>query len=112
METEDKITYAEILQVLESIKAVSQFSEIHLKFGDIEIDLSRGLPQSIQASSSEAPSVAAIASPPIGSLEPKTASVERARDTNYSARTKLDDTWSPNSVLVRSPMVGTFYRKP
>jgi acetyl-CoA carboxylase biotin carboxyl carrier protein len=110
METDDKITYAEILQVLEAIKAVSQFSEIHLKFGDIEIDLSRGLPPSIQASNSEAPLVAAIASPQIDNLEPKTAPVEPTRNTNHSVRT--DRTWSSNSVLVRSPMVGTFYRRP
>ena len=50
METEEKITYADILRVLASIKAAGQFEQIYLKFGDIEIDLSRGPGQSAHPS--------------------------------------------------------------
>lgn len=119
MEAEDKITYADILRVLASIKTVSQFEHIHLKFGDIEIDLSRGPGQSVQPSSqsvqpsnSMAPPVP-ILQPSGGSLESKPAPVRpTTQDAAPAPRAQPDHTWPPGSILVRSPMVGTFYRKP
>jgi acetyl-CoA carboxylase biotin carboxyl carrier protein len=110
METEDKITYADILLVLESIKATSQFEYIHLKFGDVEIDLSRGAGPSAQPSSSTAPPVSA-SQPPDSGVDPKPAPVKPAPEAVAAAQPQ-PDTWPSHSILVRSPMVGTFYRKP
>ena len=41
----EDLTYAELLQILEVIKAIPRFSEVHLKVGDIEIDVVRDAPQ-------------------------------------------------------------------
>jgi len=111
METEDKVTYAEILLVLESIKATSQFEHIHLKFGDVEIDLSRGAGPSAQPSNS-APSPVSISQSPAGGVDPKPAPVKPAPEAPAAVRPQPDQTWPSHSILVRSPMVGTFYRKP
>ena len=118
METEDKITYAEILRVLASIKAVGHFEHVYLKFGDIEIDLSRGPGQSAQPSNqsvrplnSTAPPARAL-QPPDSSQESKPAPVKPTQDASPAPRAQPDPTWQPGLILVRSPMVGTFYRKP
>ncbi|HVC10301.1 MAG TPA: hypothetical protein VNE59_01570, partial [Burkholderiales bacterium] len=42
MRSQDHLTYEDLLQIVELIKSSSQFSEFHLKIGDIEIDLRRG----------------------------------------------------------------------
>ena len=89
---EEGLTYTELLQILELIKSTSHFAEIRLKFGDIEIDLSRSATQ---------PSCSATAS--VAQQPPVAAS---------KARPEPIPVWPVNSILVRSPMVGTFYRAP
>jgi acetyl-CoA carboxylase biotin carboxyl carrier protein len=111
METDKKITYAEMLRVLETIKATSQFEYIHLKFGDIEIELSRGPSPSVQPSNSTAPP-APVLQPLKDGPAPKPAPAKPALEAAPAARAQPDQTWPPSSILVRSPMVGTFYRKP
>src|SRR6266496_3458984 len=37
----EKMTYQDLLQIVELVKASSQFSEFHLKVGDVEVDLKR-----------------------------------------------------------------------
>jgi acetyl-CoA carboxylase biotin carboxyl carrier protein len=109
---EESLTYAELLQILELIKSTSHFSEIHLKFGDIEIDLSRAATQpSCGATASMSPTAALPRSAAISTgvtrgaeqLPPVAAGGGRPEPT---------PAWPANSVLVRSPMVGTFYRAP
>jgi len=109
---EESLTYAELLQILELIKSTSQFSEIHLKFRDIEIDLSRAVTQPSCASTAGMsptavlPQSAAIsAGVTRGAQQPPPIAADRGRPEPTPA-------WPANSVLVRSPMVGTFYRAP
>lgn len=118
MGTGDEITYAEVLRVLESIKATSQFEQIHLKFGDIEIDLCRGSRQPVQPSIQPAQPTSSTTSPPLPTVQPSGAS---PRSTPALVTTTQDAPSAPqaqpapappNSILVRSPMVGTFYRRP
>ena len=89
---EEGLTYTELLQILELIKSTSHFAEIRLKFGDIEIDLSRSATQ---------PSCSATAS--VAQQPPVAAGKARPEPTPV---------WPANSIHVRSPMVGTFYRAP
>jgi len=97
---DENLTYAELLQILELIKSTSQFSEIHLKLGDIEIDLSRAATQpSCGATASTLPAAALSRSAAIST------GVTRGAE-------QPPPVWPANSVLVRSPMVGTFYRAP
>jgi acetyl-CoA carboxylase biotin carboxyl carrier protein len=109
---EENLTYSELLQILELIKSTSQFSEIHLKFGDIEIDLSRAAAQpSCGATAGMSPtaarpqSAASSAGVRRGVAQPPPVAASRRRPAPTPA-------WPANSVLVRSPMVGTFYRAP
>lgn len=121
MQTEEEITYADILRVLASIKAAGQFEQIYLKFGDIEIDLSRRPGQSAQSSNQSVPPSTPSAppvppsQPPVASRVPKPAPVTAPQNVprvSAAARAQPDHTWPANSILVRAPMVGTFYRKP
>ena len=88
---EGSLTYAELLQILELIKSTSHFAEIHLKVGDIEIDISRS------ATQPSCSATAGVAQPPVAAGK---------------ARPEPTPVWPANSILVRSPMVGTFYRAP
>lgn len=40
-DAEPQLTYDDLLQIVELVKASERFSQFHLKFGDIEIELHR-----------------------------------------------------------------------
>ena len=93
----ENLTYDDLLRIVELIKSTEHFSEFRLKVGDIELELrhrksgaSAPVSTHVQAGASEA-TVAdrAQRAPPAASAE-----------------------WSEGSVVIRSPMVGTFYRAP
>jgi len=109
---EEGLTYTELLQILELIKSTSHFAEIHLKVGDIEIDISRSATQpSCSATAGVAQtaalpqSAASSAGMPRGVAQPPPVAAGKARP-------EPTPVWPANSILVRSPMVGTFYRAP
>jgi acetyl-CoA carboxylase biotin carboxyl carrier protein len=93
----DNLTYEDLLRIVELVKATPQFSEFRLKVGEIELHLRR---------KRELPPPFAPAAPraPEGN-EPVPAAAERTRHDLASA-------WPADWVVVRSPMVGTFYRAP
>ena len=79
-----KLTYEDVLRIVDLVKS-TQFSEFRLKVGEIELHLRRT-------------NGAAPASPqsPVGAVP------ELAAERSFAA----------GSVLVRAPIVGTFYRAP
>ncbi len=82
------LTYQDLLQIVELIKSCSSFGEFHLKVGDIELDLKRdgaGVPQAL---------------PVVGTGHADSAS--RSAPLTYPQ----------GAVLLRSPMLGSFYRAP
>ncbi|MDE2003838.1 MAG: acetyl-CoA carboxylase biotin carboxyl carrier protein, partial [Betaproteobacteria bacterium] len=95
------------------------FSEFHLKVGDVEVDVRRraGLPIAGE------PSAEARAAPQPAAEAPRTSSqrsrhvgggeliVEPAAPAPKRSAAPAQ-TWPEGSVLVHSPMVGTFYRAP
>jgi acetyl-CoA carboxylase biotin carboxyl carrier protein len=85
---ERNLTYDELVQIVELIKTTSQFSEFRLKVGDIEVSLKR------------ANGVAQPAPIPQDAQAQETPAVSRKKPVSFS----------DNLHLVRSPMVGTFYR--
>lgn len=90
----DEPGYAEILQIFDLIEKSSRFGEFHLKVGDIEIDMSmRG------GAAAPAPEQPAPAAAPQGG--------ELSGELNLAQPAVQ---YPPGAVLVRSPMVGTFYR--
>jgi acetyl-CoA carboxylase biotin carboxyl carrier protein len=89
---ERDLTYEDIVQIVDLIKSASHFSEFRLKVGDIEVSLRRAdrtlsAPAAVQRN----PEPAATADP-----------VRQAPSRSFSDA----------AHLVRSPMVGTFYRAP
>jgi acetyl-CoA carboxylase biotin carboxyl carrier protein len=100
-------SYQDLLQIVDLIKTSAQFNEFHLKVGDIELDIRRGEPAARPAPAAHAapapatriPTSATPAAPP-----PPAAVAEPHRSAALA--------YPAGSVLVKSPMVGTFYRSP
>jgi acetyl-CoA carboxylase biotin carboxyl carrier protein len=84
----EHLTYDDLLRIVELIKSTEHFSEFRLKVGDIELELRH------RKSGVPAPASAAKADAIESTVAPLAASAE----------------WSEGSVVIRSPMVGTFYR--
>ena len=101
----DTLTYDDLLRIVELIKSSEQFSEFRLKVGEIEIELRRRQPASgpPAAPPGRAPS-APSSTPP--------ASAPEAAGPAITPSRPLAPTWDPGSIVVRAPMVGTFYRAP
>lgn len=102
------LTYDDLLQIVELIKSAESFSEFHLKIGDIELDLRKS-----DASASAPP--AAIASTPLPTAAEAAASAKLApapADQVAAAGARAAVEVPTGAVVIKSPMVGTFYRSP
>lgn len=84
------LTYEDVLRIVELVKS-TQFSEFRLKVGEIEVHLRRS--NGAAAAGNEVPA----------STEPP------APDSTPDGKAH---SFPEGSVLVRAPMVGTFYRSP
>ena len=87
----ENLTYEDVLRIVELVKS-TQFSEFRLKVGEIEVYLRR--------SNGAAPQQEPAAPSAAVAIEPGTAAPARGSERQFP----------PDVVLVRSPMVGTFYR--
>jgi acetyl-CoA carboxylase biotin carboxyl carrier protein len=94
----ENLTYDDLLRIVELIKSTEHFSEFRLKVGDIELELRH------RKSGASAPVSAPVKA---GAIESTVA--DRAQRTPPPAASAE---WSEGSVVIRSPMVGTFYRAP
>ena len=86
------------MRIVELIKSTEHFSEFRLKVGDIELELRH------RKSGTPAP-----VSPPYAAdaaIAPTAASRTEREPPAAAAQ------WPEDSVVIRSPMVGTFYRAP
>jgi acetyl-CoA carboxylase biotin carboxyl carrier protein len=97
-------TYDDLLSIVHLIQSASQFSEFRLRSGDIEVEIRR-------ANGAPMPARPAVRPPgdPVGgevTLEPAPAAL-RVPHGHRGA-----EGLPPGTVLVRAPMVGTFYRAP
>lgn len=136
----ETMTYRDLLELVELIKSSSDFGEFHVKLGDLEVDLRRGaradsvassapahapprLAQAAQADTSAAASSDAAVPPNGVAQEP--ASHQRhghvgggeivtdsvAREPSAEPGTRAAPlAFPPGAVLIKSPMVGMFYR--
>ena len=98
----EQLTYDDLLRIVELIKSSEQFSEFRLKVGQIDVELRRRSTAGVQASPRApnpalAPSATASVVPTVP--QPR---VEPDKQT----------TWPEGAHVIRSPMVGTFYRAP
>lgn len=91
----EHLTYDDLLRIVELIKSTEHFSEFRLKVGDIELELRHrrsGTPAPVSPLVA-AGATAAAGAAPLGRV-PSAVPAE----------------WPDGSVVIRSPMVGTFYR--
>ena len=111
-------TYQDLLQIVDLIKSSSHFAEFHLKVGDIELDLKRSA-----AAPAPAVAVAAVvvkpAEPaphrhhgPLGGGEIVVADEGQAAPQLGRTVRVAPVAYPEGAVLIKSPMVGTFYRAP
>jgi acetyl-CoA carboxylase biotin carboxyl carrier protein len=91
----DSLTYEDVLKIVELVKSSPQFSEFRLKVGEIEVHLKR-----------KRDGAAATA------MSPESPAVEVKSEMPAPRRHERDDAWPDHWNVVRSPMVGTFYRAP
>jgi acetyl-CoA carboxylase biotin carboxyl carrier protein len=91
----EHLTYDDLLRIVELTKSTEHFSEFRLKVGDIELELRH------RKSGASAPVSAHVKAGAIESTVP-----DRAQRALPDASAE----WSEGSVVIRSPMVGTFYR--
>jgi len=96
----DNLTYEDLLRIVELVKSSEQFSEFRLKVGDIEVELKRRVLERTT------PEVRPAPSPSVAAGEPTKETPSRTSEKTSSARLPAD------AVVVRAPMVGTFYRAP
>ncbi len=93
-------TYDDLLAIARLIESGSRFSEFRLRSGDIEVEVKRA--NGIAAGPQPAPQV--VAGGEIGALTPVA--------TPPEARARSAEDPPAGTKLIRSPMVGTFYRSP
>lgn len=89
----ENLTYEDVLRIVELVKS-TQFSEFRLKVGEIEVHLRR--------SNGAAPPQHAAPPPAAITIAAEAALAPRGAQRQFAA----------DAVLIRSPMVGTFYRSP
>ena len=111
-------SYQDLLQIVDLIKTSAQFNEFHLKVGDLELDIRRGEPAARQAPASApapaAPAPAVLAATPAAPPSPTSATPAAPPPPAVVAEPhrSVALAYPAGSVLVKSPMVGTFYRAP
>lgn len=102
------LSYEELLQILQLVESSPEFTEFHLRYGDIEIDLSKrgaergeahtGLPaRPVKPAREETGTDAPAIVPP---------------DAAHAVTPEQALMSSPTGHIVSAPMVGTFYRAP
>ena len=105
----DQLTYEDLLRIVELIKTSEQFSEFRLKIGEIEVELRRR-DMATPGPLTTTPSIPA-ASPPIAAGPVPVAAPAPAAATTVRP-VPAGKSWPDGSIIIRSPMVGTFYRAP
>lgn len=107
--TRPVLTYAEAIEIVELLRSASAFSEFRLRSGDLEIEVRRhpdpATPMPPHGETAAAPGnmPQAVAAP----TAPPAPVVQAAAAQPATAHTRSD-----RAVLIKSPMVGTFYRAP
>lgn len=103
-----KIDFQDVLQLVELIKSSSNFSEIRLRTGNLEVELRRNDRSPLESASVNRPSPAAPSDSPLvnhhSGDEPKSA---RPAPVEMAPRVPTE-----GHSVVKSPMVGTVYRAP
>jgi acetyl-CoA carboxylase biotin carboxyl carrier protein len=109
----EKLSYEDLLQIIELVKSSEQWSEFHLKVGDLEVDFKRapsGVPASPPRAVETPPSFEHQRTGHIGGGE--VVSDLPPPQAPHPSHPSASLAHAPDATLVKSPMVGTFYRAP
>ena len=101
--SDTKITPADLEAILKLVESAEHLGDFHLKYGDLELRVSRNAPQPERRTEPEPPrpSIPATAPAPPPPVE----------ETRL-ARKAAANAVPPGMTAVKAPMVGTFYRAP
>ncbi len=94
----DGFTYKDLMQVVDLVEKSASFAEFHLKIDDIEVHIENRTPE--RAAAPDAPSA------------PPQAHADSPEPLAGSAPTLKTVAAGQGIQVVKSPMVGTFYRAP
>ena len=99
--SDTKLTQEDVQQILRLIHASEHVAEFHLKFGDVEIALSREGGAALgRFAGATAPAATSAQAPAPTPALPSTTPVPASNEV------------PPGATAVKAPMVGTFYRAP
>ena len=106
--SESKITRAEIDEILKLLESADHVRDFHLKYGDVELRVSRDAESRADRAGETTPQggAAAYAAPAMPEA-PKASAQPSPRPGR-----QRDAAIPPGMVVVKAPMVGTFYRAP
>jgi acetyl-CoA carboxylase biotin carboxyl carrier protein len=102
--SDTKLTQDDVQQILRLIESAEHVAEFHLKYGDVEIGLSRTDGESRPGTPASAPARLAPAPAPA----PQAAPAARSAKPTAPAASAVP----AGAAVVKAPMVGTFYRAP
>lgn len=113
--SESKLNYEELLQIVKVFESSSEFSELHLKYGDVEVDLRKH----------GAPAESANARATAANIPMPTAPAQEFMSPGRKGLAKIDaapsapmpppesaSAFPSGAYVVKSPMVGIFYCAP
>ena len=100
--SDTKLSRADVEAILELVEAAEHLGEFHLKYGDLELRVSRN-------ASARAPSDSTASAAPAST--PAAPTPKAAQDV-VPARKPMPAAVPPGMSTVKAPMVGTFYRAP
>jgi len=101
----DQISLDEIKAIIDMVRQSESVTDFTLKVGDVEISLSRGTQPGVRTASAPPLREAKAESP---SSLPSAPKQEPAPGKNV----KVDSEPGEGEIVIKSPMVGTFYRSP
>jgi acetyl-CoA carboxylase biotin carboxyl carrier protein len=106
--SECKLSYAELLQIVEVFEASTEFSELHLKYGDVEFDLRKHGARPLPASALPIAAGAPVQAVPAQAL----VSPEQEKWLASADAAPTAPAFPSGACIVKSPMVGIFYCAP
>lgn len=108
----EELTFEEIKQIIDLIRETESVTAFSLKVGDVEIALSRAPNGQLLPAGGGAPASAASAPATSPAAEPTPAPQAAAAPQSETSRSAEAVVAGEGEVVIKSPMVGTFYRCP
>lgn len=105
------LSYDELLKIVSVFESSTEFSELHLKYGDVEVDLRNKDATLVPV----AQQTAVLIDPP-KAVPPQASKLlkeqELLNNKTDTALASSSDAFPVGACMVKSAMVGTFYRSP